>query len=87
VLFFCDCELQEYGVKFNTILQNIRMQYAYKIICKTVHNLSSIALILGYKHASGLSTHIKQWFGASLVEMRKNERLDRFSRTKKTHQK
>jgi len=71
--------LQEYGVKFNTILQNIRMQYAYKIICKTVHNLSSIALILGYKHASGLSN--------PPVEMRKNERLDRFSRTKKTHQK
>jgi len=72
-------ELAFYGVNFNTILQNVRMHYAYELICKTDHSLNTIALMLGYKYSSGLSTHIKKWFGASLVQMRKNERLKRFS--------
>ncbi len=73
-------DLAFYGVNFNTILQNVRMHYAYELICKTSHDLNTIALMLGYKHGSGLSAHIRKWFGASLVQLRKNERLHRFAK-------
>lgn len=73
-------DLAFYDINFNTILQNVRMHYAYELIFKTDHDLPTIALMLGYKHASALSAHIKKWFGASLIQIRKKERLKHFAK-------